>query len=145
MKNSFLLYFCCMTTLLTAKEALIVAHRGASGYEPENTLAAFERAIAMGAPMIELDVHLSKSDEVVVIHDYHTSDMQEVSKLTTQELKQYDVGKGERIPLLSEVLDLVHEKAILNIELKAHGTAKPVAELLKKWNPEKFVVSSFNH
>ncbi len=145
MKHSILLFLCCVPSLAIAKQAMIVAHRGASGYEPENTLAAFERAIALGAAMIELDVHLSKTGDPVVIHDYHTSDMQEVANLTTHELKQYDVGNGQRIPLLSEVLETINQRAILNIELKAHGTAKPVAILLKKWNPKKFIVSSFNH
>lgn len=145
MKNSIILFFCCITSLVVGKEIMIIAHRGASGYEPENTLRAFERAIFMGAPMIELDVHLSQSNDLVVIHDFHTKDGKVVANLTTQELKQYDLGKGERIPLLSEVLNLIGERVIVNIELKAIGTAQPVAQLLKNSDPSKFIVSSFNH
>lgn len=130
---------------------IISAHRGASGYEPENTLRAFTKAIEMGAPMIELDVHLSKDGRLVVIHDYTTKDGKKIEDLTLAQLQQYDVGKGERIPLLSQVLDAVNQQAILNIELKAHGTPEPVAQLLaqyikqKKADPKKFLISSFDH
>lgn len=133
------------------KQPIIVAHRGASGHEPENTLRAFKRAIEMGAPAMELDVHLSKSGDLVVIHDYTTKDKNKVADLTTQELKAYDVGKGEHIPLLSEVFDLVNQRAVINVELKGAGTAAPVAKLInyyikeKKWNPKSFIVSSFDH
>lgn len=130
---------------------IISAHRGASGYEPENSLRSFERAIEMGAPMIELDVHKDKNNDLVVIHDYYTKDKKPVAQLTTAELKAYDIGKGEHIPLLKEVLDTVNQRAIVNIELKTPGTAKPVADLLnqyfkeKKWNPKNFLISSFDH
>lgn len=130
---------------------IISAHRGASGYEPENTLRAFEKAIEMGAPMIELDVHLSKTGELVVIHDFHTKDQKKVADLSLAQLKAYDIGKGEHIPLLAEVLKAVHGRAKLNIELKADGTPKAVADLLlnlikeKKWNAQDFIISSFDH
>lgn len=129
----------------------ISAHRGASGYEPENTRRSFARAIEMRAPMIELDVHLSKDGNLVVIHDFYTKDHKRVADLTLEQLKAYDVGKGEHIPLLSEVFDLVNQRAIINVELKALGSAKPVAELInryikdKKWDPKKFLISSFDH
>lgn len=140
-----------MANFLYPKEPMIVAHRGASGYEPENTLRAFKKAVDMGARMIELDVHLSKSGDVIVFHDENTSDKKKVKELTTQELRKCNVGKGEYIPLLSEVMDLVDQKAILNIELKAPGTQKAVAQLLnhyikeKKWDPKNFIVASFDH
>lgn len=140
-----------MANFLYSKDPLIVAHRGASGYEPENTVRAFKKALDMGVPMIELDVHLSKSGDIMVIHDETTPDKKKVKELTTQELQKYHVGKGERIPLLTEVLDLIDQRTILNIELKAPGTEKAVAQLLnhyikeKKWNPKKFIVASFDH
>lgn len=136
---------------LLAKNMIISAHRGASGYEPENTLRAFKKAIEMGAPMIELDVHLAKTGELMVIHDFVTKDNKKVVDLTLEQLKAYDVGKGEHIPLLSEVFDLVNQRAIINVELKAPGTPQPVAELInnyvkqKKWDPKKFIISSFDH
>lgn len=130
---------------------IISAHRGASGYEPENTLRAFEKAIEMGAPMIELDVHLSKDGKLVVIHDYTTKDGKKIEDLTLTQLKKYDVGKGEQIPLLQEVVEAVNQRAVLNIELKAAGTPGPVAQLLKEYitqknaDPKKFLISSFDH
>lgn len=151
MKHSIGILLFLIVTLSYSKEPIIVAHRGASGYEPENTLRAFERAIQMGAPAIELDVHLSKSGDLVVIHDYTTKDKKKVATLTTQELKAYDVGKGEHIPLLSEVFDQINQRAVINVELKGAGTPGPVAKLInyyikeKKWDPKNFIVSSFDH
>lgn len=151
MKHSIGILLILMATQTQTKEPIIVAHRGASGYEPENTLRAFERAIEMGAPIMELDVHLSKNGDLVVIHDYTTKDKKKVANLTTQELQAYDVGKGEHIPLLSQVFDQVNQRAIINVELKGAGTAAPVAKLInyyikeKKWNPKSFMVSSFDH
>ena len=78
-----------------------VGHRGASGYEPENTLLAFKKAIEIGADMIELDVRRCKSGELVVIHDETvnrtTNGKGEVSEKTLTELKGLEMEKGERI------------------------------------------------
>lgn len=168
MKHSLAFYLSVISITLVGKEPIathlinskdkqstnkiiISAHRGASGYEPENTLRAFEKAIEMGVPMIELDVHLSKTGDLVVIHDFNTKDQKKVADLSLAQLKAYDVGKGERIPLLAEVLEKVNQRAAVNIELKAQGTPKPVADLLnklikeKKWNAQDFIVSSFDH
>ena len=76
--------------------ALVIAHRGASGYAPENTMPAFEKALEMGAEGIELDVHLTKDGEIVVIHD-HTIDRTSngtgmVGQFTLEEIKQLDFG-----------------------------------------------------
>ena len=83
-----------------AQSPLIIAHRGASGYEPENTLRSFKRALDMGADMIELDVFVCKSGELVVIHDdtldRTTNGSGEVQAFTLEQLKKYDAGKGEK-------------------------------------------------
>jgi glycerophosphoryl diester phosphodiesterase len=108
---------------------LAIAHRGFSGAAPENTLAAFKRAMEVGSDMIELDVHLSKDGQVVVIHDdtlkRTTSGAGKVADLTLQELKKLDAGKwfgsrffGEKIPTLREVLELTRGKIPVHIELK---------------------------
>jgi glycerophosphoryl diester phosphodiesterase len=108
---------------------LVVAHRGFSGVAPENTLAAFKRAIDLGVDMIELDVHLSKDGQVVVIHDdtlnRTTNGKGKVAHHTLNELKQLDAGSwfgkqfsGEKIPMLKEVLELTRGRMLLNIELK---------------------------
>jgi glycerophosphoryl diester phosphodiesterase len=141
-------------TLILGKP-LIIGHRGASGYEPENTLRSFARAVQMGADMIELDVFLCKSGEIVVIHDEKvertTNGNGSVKKMSLAELKKLDAGKGERIPLLSEVFDLVDKRIKINIEIKDSNAPKAVACLIseyvknKGWSYDHFLVSSFDH
>jgi len=112
-----------------------IAHRGASAYEPENTLRAFDRAIEMGATMLELDVHLSQDGHPVVIHD---ADLSRVAKnggrildMTLEQIKVFDVGQGERVPTLSEVIELVRGRAELYIELKGQRTPATVVRTLQ--------------
>jgi glycerophosphoryl diester phosphodiesterase len=118
-----------------AVRPLVIAHRGASGTRPENTLAAFRRAEELGAAMVELDVQLTRDGHVVVIHDLlldRTTDGAGcVGDRSLQELRALDAGRwfapafaGERIPLLADVLDAV--SLAVNVELKA-----PVAEGLE--------------
>ncbi len=108
---------------------LVIAHRGASGSVPENTLASFQKAINVGSDIIELDVRLSQDGEVVVIHDdaleRTVRRTEKVSELKLGQLKELDVGSwfgsqfsGERIPTLLEVLELAKGRTRLNIELK---------------------------
>ena len=132
-----------------------IAHRGASGYEPENTLLAFKKAIELKADMIELDVHKCKSGELVVIHDEKldraTNGTGYVAEKTIQQLRRLDAGKGQKIPTLQEVLDLVDRKIKVNIELKGEGTAKPVFKVIENyvkrrgWSYDDFLISSFDH
>jgi glycerophosphoryl diester phosphodiesterase len=111
-----------------------IAHRGASAYEPENTLRAFERAIEMGATMLEVDIHLTLDDHPVVIHDADLSRTAKgagrVRDTTLEQIKQLDAGKGEQIPTLAEVIDLVRGRAELYIELKGQQTPARVVEVL---------------
>jgi glycerophosphoryl diester phosphodiesterase len=113
-----------------------IAHRGASAYEPENTLRAFERAIEMGATMLELDVHLSRDDRVVVIHDpdlARTTDGEgHVADLPLAEIQRFDAGLGERVPTLEEAIELAKRRAQLYIELKGQRTPEPVVDVLRK-------------
>ncbi len=112
-----------------------IAHRGASAYEPENTLRAFERAIGMGATMMELDIHLSRDGQPVVVHDADlsrtTNGTGRVSELTLAEIRTLDAGLGERIPTLAEVIDLVRGRAQLYIELKGQQTPAVVVDTLR--------------
>lgn len=116
---------------LPIKKPLVGAHRGASSLAPENTLAAFQLALDLGAPALELDVQLSSDGEIVVIHDQildrTTNGTGLVHEHTIKELRTLDAGEwfagqfhGERIPLLDEVLTLAKGRTLLNIELK-HG------------------------
>ena len=109
---------------------LNIAHRGASGRFPENTLTAFAAAIEAGAQMCELDVQLTRDGAVVVMHDdtvdRTTDGHGAVRGMTLAELKRLDAGvrfgnefKGERIPTLEEVFALTRDRCGLNIEIKA--------------------------
>jgi len=136
-----------------AVRPVCIAHRGASGEEPENTLRAFARALDQGVTWLELDVHLVEN-RLVVIHDDtvdRTTDGQgAVSGFTLADLRALDAGAGEAIPFLEEVLDLASGRAKLNIELKGPGTAAPTVAVLRdavasgRWQPDWFVVSSFD-
>ena len=113
-----------------------IAHRGASAYEPENTLRAFVRAIEMGATMLELDVHLSLDGALVVIHDPDLSRTTNgrglVSELPLSEIQRLDAGLGEHIPTLEEVIEQVRGRAQLYIELKGQQTPAAVVDCLRR-------------
>ena len=139
---------------------LVIAHRGDSARRPENTLASFASALEVGAEIVELDVHLTRDGEVVVIHDptvdRTTDGTGRIADLTLAELRRVSAGyparfgdeyRGERIPTLSEVLGLVRDRALAMIEVKydavtadAEGgiEAHTVAEV-RKANMEKQV------
>ncbi|MEK3888329.1 glycerophosphodiester phosphodiesterase [Bacillus sp. FSL K6-3431] len=142
---------------------LIIAHRGASGYAPENTMAAFKLAIEQGADGIELDVRLTKDGIPVVIHDgsiNRTGDGKGyVHELTLAEMQAYDFGswyspkfKNEQIPTLEEVLKLLQDSEImLNIEIKKgpdmiKNIEEEILQLIYKYKfADKVLVSSFDH
>jgi glycerophosphoryl diester phosphodiesterase len=110
----------------------LIAHRGLRAKYPENTLVAFQAALDAGCPMIELDVTLSRDRQVVVIHDATldrtTNGRGAVARYTLKQLKQLDAGSwyhpefaGQRLPELSEVLELARGRAFINIEIKTHA------------------------
>jgi glycerophosphoryl diester phosphodiesterase len=133
---------------------LKIGHRGAKGYEPENTLVSFDKALQMGADGIELDVHLSVDGHLIVIHDETvdrtTNGKGVVNQLTLQELKAFRINDTYEIPTLEEVLDLVNQRCFVNIELKNQDTAEKVVKLIehyisvKNWIHAHFIVSSFD-
>lgn len=114
----------------------VTAHRGASIAYPENTMAAFIGAKEQGADWIELDVQQTKDKQIIVSHDTNlkrvTGVNKEVIQMTYEEIKKLDAGgfkdakfKGEKIPLLEEVIDYAKDNNIrLNIELKPTGKEK---------------------
>jgi len=129
---------------------IIIGHRGAAALEPENTLLSIKRAIEIGVDAVEIDVHLSKDKELVVIHDATvdrtTNGKGPVSSYTVQEIKRLDAGKGEAIPTLQEVIDLIDKRVTLIIELKEEGTEGPVVDLIARNNLfDKACVISFWH
>lgn len=126
----------------------IIAHRGASEEEPENTLRALRRAIELGADMVELDVHLSRDGHPVVIHDFRvdatTDGAGEVSALTLAELRRLDAGRGERIPTFDEFVAAAGGRCGLYVELKGPGTAGPVMAAIRRHRvQESVIVGSF--
>lgn len=143
----------------------IIAHRGASFYYPENTMAAFEGAVEMKAEMIEFDVMLSRDGVPVVFHDEklraHTNGRGFVKYHTVEELQQLDAGSwydtrfdDQYIPTLEEVLDFASGTIAVNIEIKKEavtdrrdgGVAEKCLELVRKFGMEEYVLfSSFDY
>ncbi|HIH87951.1 TPA: glycerophosphodiester phosphodiesterase [Candidatus Bathyarchaeota archaeon] len=133
---------------------LRIGHRGAAGHEPENTLRAFTTAVSLGADMVELDVHICATGELVVIHDETvdrtTDGSGAVAEMTLRELRSLDAGKGEKIPTLGEVFSVVRGRVGVNIELKGFGTAEPVYDFLMRlfddgsWRVDSVLVTSFD-
>lgn len=132
----------------------IIAHRGVSAHAPENTMAAFQLALDMGADGIELDAMLSKEGEIVVIHDDRvdrtTNGTGAVRDLTLAELQSLDAGGGERIPSLKQVLNRFSGQFLINIELKNYASIfdnlpLKVADLIKAYEDvQSIIISSFN-
>ncbi|MHA1964278.1 MAG: glycerophosphodiester phosphodiesterase [Candidatus Thorarchaeota archaeon] len=129
---------------------IIIAHRGASGHAPENTLLSYQRALEFGAHMIELDVHETLDGKLVCIHDSTvnrtTNGSGEVHSFTYKELSELDAGEGERIPLLEDVLKFASGKLMVNIELKVIGVEKQVLDLAEQYGMlSDVMISSFFH
>ncbi|MCS7113323.1 MAG: glycerophosphodiester phosphodiesterase [Nitrososphaerota archaeon] len=135
--------------ILSRKPFSVVAHRGASGYEPENTLRAFRRAIDMGADMIEADVRLSKDGIPVVIHDESLDRTIGVHGFvrdyTVDELRGLDTGLGEKIPLLSETLELVRDRIGFILEVKEVEASLPSLEMVEEMGMMKQVLFASFH
>jgi len=144
--------------LNSLSQPIIFAHRGASAHAPENTLAAFELAVAQQADAIELDVKLSADGQVVVIHDSTvdrtTNGKGKVKDMTLAELKALDAGgffakefAAEKIPTLEEVFETVGKRTVINIELKNYTNrhedlVETVCMLVKKHQMQKRVMFS---
>ncbi|WP_342387866.1 glycerophosphodiester phosphodiesterase [Salinicoccus bachuensis] len=148
-----------------SKHTLNIAHRGASGYAPENTMAAFDKALEMKADYIEIDIQLSRDGEVVLMHDAMvdrtTDGSGRIDAFTLEELKQLDAGSwfgpqyaGEQIPTLEEILDAYRGKTGILIEIKNPSQHPGIEERLAaaleersmdKPNNGKIIVQSFDH
>lgn len=140
-----------------------IAHRGASGFAPENTLAAFQRAVDLGADFIEFDVHCTKDGHCVVLHDRKvsrtTNGRGNVDDYTLEELRRLDAGgwfspefAGEKIPLLEEVFEIADGGKIgVNVELKkGHnlypGIEEKLLSLIEKYDRvSPVIISSMHH
>jgi glycerophosphoryl diester phosphodiesterase len=106
---------------------LVIAHRGASAYRPENTLPAYALAVEQRADMIEIDLHRTRDGAVVVTHDEDLAGLGgggEVADASLAEVRALDAGGGERVPTLDEVLDAFGAAIPFNLEVKT-GTKGP--------------------
>jgi glycerophosphoryl diester phosphodiesterase len=119
-----------------------IAHRGFSKAAPENTMAAYKKAIELGPDFMECDVRRTKDGQLIVIHDKTvdrtTNGKGLVADMTIAELRQLDAGSwfgpefaGEKLPTLEEALDLSKGKVVLVIEIKEEGTEDRVVEMIK--------------
>jgi glycerophosphoryl diester phosphodiesterase len=143
-------------------KVLVLGHRGAMGYAPENTMASFELGRDLGSDMLELDVHLSKDKELVIMHDGDVSRTTDgngrVRDMTLNEIKQLDAGvtfderfKGQRVPTLEEVLSWAKGRIPLVIEIKGDPHPAPeigeklVAAVEQYGMQDSVVVISFHH
>ena len=149
---------------IAGKDFTIIAHKGASGLAPENTMAAFQKALDLGVDQIELDVRHTKDEEIIVFHDQRLDRIArdtlgkkvtgDVHDYTLEEIKQFDVGswydshyKDERIPTLKEVLDFIDGRCKVLIEIKHmdhphyHDFAEKLVEVvLQEKNGEDWIL-----
>jgi glycerophosphoryl diester phosphodiesterase len=138
---------------MSPKQFLCIGHRGAMGHAPENTLSSFRKALELGVPCVELDVH-NVDGNLVVFHDDRlertTDGAGYLAAHSFKQLRALDAGSGEKIPTLTEVFELIDKRAGVNIELKGSDTAHPVAKFIaglrqQGWHDNLILVSSFNH
>lgn len=127
---------------------LRIAHRGASGYAPENTWPAFRRALELDVDMVELDVRRTRDHELVICHDAWLDRLTGVRvplrRLSFAELRALEVG-GEPVPRLAEVLPFLTSSCSVNIELKERGLAAAAAGLIGQLNVQERVIFSSLH
>jgi glycerophosphoryl diester phosphodiesterase len=126
----------------------VYAHRGSSAEYPENTLLAFGQAIADGVDGIELDLHGAADGVPVVIHDRDlertTNGAGYVDQQSLADLRRLDAGRGERIPTLAEVVDLVGDGIHLDLEIKGSGIEHAVLDVLSQYPGSRWAISSFD-
>lgn len=134
---------------------LRIAHRGASGYAPENTLKAFDRAIELGADMIECDIHRCKSGELIVFHDRTLQRMARrpdaIADMTYPALRQVQLAEQQTISSLQDAIRHIAGRCSLCIELKEKGLVPDTLALIEEavkggpWKLHDFWVISFFH
>lgn len=133
---------------------IIFGHRGVPTKAPENSLKGFSLLLKYNIPGVELDIHLTKDNKLVVVHDFNTERMTgkryEISDTTYSKLSSLDIGEGEKIPLLKEVFELLGNNVIYDLEIKSRGNkrkllVKKIIELIQECKVEKNVfISSFD-
>ncbi len=126
------------------RKKLIIAHRGASSSAKENTIESFEKALGLGADMIEFDVRRTKDDILIAFHD-ETIQGYSTKNLTWGTIRQMAKDRGVDMPALEEVLKWARGKIKLDVELKEEGYEKEAVEsLLRYLEEDQFLITSFN-
>lgn len=130
------------------KLPLVIAHRGASGYEVENSLAAFRAAASLGADGVELDVHATVDGALVVHHDYSLDGEHLLADLPIVAVRAHRLANGEPIPTLSEALRAIEPQLAVFVEVKSLRPSQDetlLATLAAGPSPERYAVHSFDH
>ncbi|HSB55386.1 MAG TPA: glycerophosphodiester phosphodiesterase [Gemmatimonadales bacterium] len=125
----------------------VIAHRGASGYEYENSRAAFRRALMLDADGVELDVHATSDGAIIVHHDPEIPGVGPIGCLTRDQARQLRLRNGELLPLLSDILDLVGDKDVW-VEVKSlpeQHDHQLLSALDAGPAPERYAVHGFDH
>jgi glycerophosphoryl diester phosphodiesterase len=125
----------------------VIAHRGASGYEYENSRAAFRRAVTLDADGVELDIHATRDGGIVVHHDPDIPGHGAIAQLSLAEARQIRIRNGEQLPLLAEVLDLVGTREVW-VEVKGLPAVydQQLLDILDRGPaPDRYAVHSFDH
>ena len=133
------------------QEPKLMGHRGCRGEEPENTLRGIKKAIKVGVDAIEIDIHKTKDNQIVVCHDDSidrtTNGKGKILDLNYNEIKKYRTKKQQKIPLLQEIIDIIRiTKVELFIEIKCPNIEDLLIKIIKKNKIAKqIVIKSFNH
>lgn len=125
----------------------VIAHRGASGYEYENSRAAFRRAVMLDADGVELDVHATRDGGIIVHHDPEIPGAGPIAELSLAEARRLHIPNGESLPLLAEILDLVGDRDVW-VEVKSLAPAYDgmlLAILDQGPAPQRYAIHSFDH
>jgi glycerophosphoryl diester phosphodiesterase len=143
-------------------KVLVIGHRGAAGHAPENTMASFQKGLELGADLIELDIHMTRDGALVVMHDGDVSRTTDgrgrIKEMTLAQVRELDAGawfdprfRGERVPILSEVLEWARGRIPLVIEIKgdplpARGIEEELLGMLRTRDMVDSVMAiSFHH
>ncbi len=130
-----------------------IAHRGARGYEPENTELAIRKALELGADIIEIDVQRTKDKHLVLVHDERVWNKYRYVSIRSQpleNLRKLKLKKAQRILTLQEALDVINKRAVINIDVKGKGDYLYLYRIImhyvlhKKWKYSQFIVSSMH-
>jgi glycerophosphoryl diester phosphodiesterase len=152
LKSSIILLSLWFSLNTFSQSPIIIAHRGASAYAPENTLVSFEQAIVMGALVIETDVHQTKDSVVVLMHDLNvdrtTNGKGLIKNLNYTEFKELQINVTKSLtvppPSLEDAIQLVNGRCQLLIELKKGNSYYPniekhIVDLISKYNAQSWI------